>query len=111
MSEQDVVRLLSENITKIGVKQYLFFCPGCRKIHVFKTPKWGFNGDLVKPTLTGSYLCYENKAYREASKDRYGHRCHSFITDGQIEFLNDCTHDLKGQTVQLPSLEKKLGEP
>ena len=27
--------------------------------------------------------------------------CHSFITDGSIEFLPDCTHELAGKTVPL----------
>lgn len=29
--------------------------------------------------------------------------CHSFIRDGQIQFLSDCTHALAGQTVPLPA--------
>lgn len=28
--------------------------------------------------------------------------CHSFVRAGKIEFLGDCTHALKGQTVPLP---------
>lgn len=28
--------------------------------------------------------------------------CHSFVTNGRIQFLNDCTHALAGQTVDLP---------
>ena len=31
--------------------------------------------------------------------------CHSFITDGRIQFLSDCTHALAGQTVDLPEVE------
>lgn len=27
--------------------------------------------------------------------------CHSFVTDGNIQFLDDCTHELKGKTVPL----------
>ena len=27
--------------------------------------------------------------------------CHSFVTDGKIQFLGDCTHELAGQTVEL----------
>jgi len=30
--------------------------------------------------------------------------CHSFIRDGKIQFLGDCTHALAGQTVDLPEL-------
>ncbi len=29
--------------------------------------------------------------------------CHSFLTDGRIQFLDDCTHAMAGQTVDLPS--------
>ena len=28
--------------------------------------------------------------------------CHTFVTDGRIQFLGDCTHALAGQTVDLP---------
>jgi hypothetical protein len=28
--------------------------------------------------------------------------CHSFVVDGRIQFLGDCTHHLAGQTVDLP---------
>ncbi len=30
-------------------------------------------------------------------------RCHTFITDGRIQFLGDCSHKLAGQTVDLPA--------
>jgi hypothetical protein len=28
--------------------------------------------------------------------------CHSFVKEGMIEFLSDCTHDMKNKTVELP---------
>ena len=28
--------------------------------------------------------------------------CHSFVRNGRIEFLGDCTHGLAGKTVDLP---------
>lgn len=31
--------------------------------------------------------------------------CHSFVTNGRIQFLGDCTHALAGQTVDLPEIE------
>lgn len=31
--------------------------------------------------------------------------CHSFVRDGMIQFLTDCTHKLAGQTVELPDVE------
>lgn len=30
--------------------------------------------------------------------------CHSYVTDGKIRFLGDCTHKLVGQTVELPEM-------
>lgn len=90
----------------------LFWCPGCAKSHqvtVEGANAWGFNGDYEKPTFTPSYLTWldpnpnanaERKP--EWEKFRLGFRCHSFITDGKIEYLSDCTHKLAGQTVELP---------
>jgi len=31
-----------------------------------------------------------------------GGLCHSFITNGYIRFLNDCTHELAGETIEIP---------
>ena len=39
---------------------------------------------------------------REESFDHIDTVCHSFVTDGRIQFLGDCTHSLAGQTVDLP---------
>ncbi len=64
---------------------------------------WTWNGDLEHPTLSPSVLVtwdeYENGDAPPTPK-----RCHSFVRNGQIEFLNDCTHALAGQTVELPEL-------
>ena len=32
-------------------------------------------------------------------------RGHSYVTDGRIQYLSDCTHPLAGQTVDLPDVE------
>jgi len=87
-----------------------FWCPGCDDNHqvIIEGDKaWGFNGDYDKPTFTPSYLTWvepnphANPRYKKG-KYLHGFRCHSFITDGNIQFLDDCTHKLKGQTVELP---------
>jgi hypothetical protein len=31
-------------------------------------------------------------------------RCHIFVRDGKIQFLNDCTHELAGKTVPMEPL-------
>jgi hypothetical protein len=56
-------------------------------------PHWDWNGDLEKPTFSPSLLNY--------IESPGGRRCHSFIKEGRIQFLGDCTHALKGQTVDL----------
>ena len=73
--------------------EYVFFCPGCKGEHPFNTTSWMFNGDFNKPTISPSLLCTR-------SKDN-DYRCHSYIKEGQIQFLSDCSHDLKGKTVPL----------
>jgi hypothetical protein len=95
-----------------GTIMYVFNCPGCKfnhPVHVAYDPKeqtdnpkrthfpcWTFNGDLNRPTFTPSLLV--NPSWPQQ-------RCHSFITDGKIQFLDDCWHDLKGKTVELPEYE------
>jgi hypothetical protein len=39
------------------------------------------------------------------NKDYPAQRCHSFVPDGIIQFLNDCHHELRGKTVALPDWE------
>lgn len=67
--------------------------------HVANKQKWSFNGDLSSPTFSPSILS------RMPVAGTQGFVCHSFIRDGRIEFLGDCTHALAGQTVELPDLD------
>jgi len=81
-----------------GVRYYSFHCPGCGRAHMIRVPGWTFNGDYEKPTITDSILVND-----DLSKAPPGvFRCHSHVTNGRIQFLGDCTHPLKGQTVDLP---------
>lgn len=82
-------------------QQVWIFCPGCKNYHAFTTKHptfspWTFNGDLDKPTFSPSMLC---------NKDHVESRCHSFVKDGKIQFLNDCFHELKNQIVELPEID------
>ena len=65
---------------------------------------WSFNGNYDLPTFKPSILVRGHKALdpNDLSKGRRETVCHSFVTDGKIRFLNDCTHALAGQTVDLP---------
>lgn len=91
----------------------IFRCPGCDDNHQAHVGRWTFNGDLELPTLTPSLLVQGNQWPDEEDSPFYkpnhagvepGDRiiCHSFVTDGQIQFLDDSTHALAGQTVDLP---------
>ena len=75
-----------------------FFCPGCQARHAINDT-WEFNGDYEKPTVSPSVLV----TWPEGP-ERKENRCHSFIRDGKIEFLHDCTHALAGKTVELPEI-------
>lgn len=67
------------------------FCPGCKNYHVFDE-RWIFNSDVDKPTFTPSMLVNQHRPET---------RCHSFVTDGKIQFLSDCFHELKNTIVDL----------
>lgn len=112
-----------------------FICPGCDWPVVLPTSReatghaWGFNGDLDKPVFTPSVLQKwsrwspqrralaeefkaEHKRWptKEEMPDDEHHVCHSFVgcngaQPGQIIFLDDCTHKLRGQVVDLPDVE------
>lgn len=88
-----------------GHTSVLIDCPGCGMVHAPVVsrpagqggPVWGWNGSLDRPTFTPSLLV--TWEHGPAFEKRV---CHSFITDGRIAFLSDCTHKLAGQTVDLP---------
>lgn len=88
------------------VEAWMFDCPGCGIGHAPYTknrpgaPTWSFNGDVEKPTFAPSLLVRWDFRNGEASKV-----CHSFIREGRIEFLSDCTHKLAGQAVEMAEVE------
>jgi len=90
------------SLSKITDKKgYSFQCPGCKCAHYIQTnpnfsPCWTFNGDLDKPTVSPSIMVHLGQ----------GGSCHSFIKNGKIQFLGDCTHSLRGQTVNIPDWEE-----
>ena len=103
-----------------------FWCPGCEEMHVVRVPPhphaWGFNGDYDRPTFTPSVLvtsghyapdwdgkacwCTYYRDHPDADVDFVCYRCHSYVTDGKIQFLGDCTHALAGQTVELKAVTR-----
>lgn len=107
---------LATNGTTPGRRVH-FHCPGCDDVHGVTVDEgpvvWGWNGDLELPTFTPSLLVRGNQWPKDEYPEYYKAThpevapgddtvCHSFVTDGRIQFLGDCTHELAGQTVELP---------
>lgn len=92
-----------------GGELLVFNCPGCEESHgipVFLKrgyggPLWSWNRSLTKPTCQPSILVTHShpKAGIDGNPPA---RCHSYVTDGMIQFLPDSTHKLSGKTVPLP---------
>lgn len=105
----------------LGDGRYSFFCPGCGHDHVYYTnpegnkPRWTFNGDLNNPSFSPSLL---NRWGKEADPNwkepddtegpngNWSGRCHLFVTNGKIQYCGDCTHQLSGQTIDLPDINE-----
>lgn len=89
----------------VAKRYHYYWCPGCDGLHgITINPDknslgagWTFTGTLECPTYSPSQL-----SKYERGVEKIPHVCHTFIRGGMIEFLNDCTHALKGQTVPLP---------
>jgi hypothetical protein len=98
---------------------YEHWCPGCGKIHLIPD-SWIFGGDVNAPTFspsvkitgvqtvndangewTGEWMCDANGKALPAC-------CHYILTEGHLNFCEDCTHAFKGQTVPLPELPPYL---
>jgi len=87
-----------------------FWCPGCNGAHGIQFgegpgPRWTWNGSVDKPTFQPSILV--RRQFGEAMVEQV---CHSFVTDGQIQFLGDCTHPLAEQTIPIPEWPHNHGD-
>ncbi len=98
-------------LRQLGGGRVAFHCPGCEEMHQVRVegdqrPRWTFDGNYERPTFSPSINVTWSEPsdvegeFDDSSKDRKM-ICHSFVRNGQIEFLNDCTHALAGQTVDL----------
>ena len=110
---------VGRKLRKLEGGHIAFYCPGCKEPHIILIGRWSWNGSGDAPTFhpsvsvkNGHYSdlhkagedcwCTYNKEHPEAPSTFKCGICHSFVRDGQIEFLGDCTHELAGKTVQLP---------
>lgn len=102
-----------------------FWCEGCETHHAIDPTKWTFNGDVDRPTFSPSVLVRHTKLTREGEamiergdrppdgSDRYpsvDYVCHSFVTEGRIQYLGDSTHALAGQTIDLAPIAESMGD-
>lgn len=66
--------------------------PGPIPTRIIPLDRWTWNGDTEKPTLNPSIL---------SQCPPICECCHTLVTDGKVRFLNDCSHELAGQTLDL----------
>lgn len=105
---------LGKKLRTLQGGRFQFHCPGCDDRHAVDG-RWTFNGNGDYPTFSPSIKVeyphwvppvtpenideYNRKPWEQR---QVVYICHSFVTDGCIQFLGDCTHRLAGQTVDLP---------
>ena len=77
----------------------LVWCPACNTNHELDK-RWAWNGSLIKPTFHPSILV----TWKFKVKGIEDKRCHSFVRNGEWQFLNDCTHSLAGKTVPMENV-------
>jgi hypothetical protein len=71
---------------------------------------WTWNGDTEKPTLRPSVLTEGTERITDEEHailmadgkvEPRPYRCHTWVNDGQAQFLDGCSHALRGQTVDM----------
>ena len=89
--------------TRVASNAYLLWlCPGCKLVHQIKFgegpgPTWVWNHNRERPSISPSVM-----VRRTIGEEYIETVCHCYVTDGIIQFLDDCTHSLKGQNVPIP---------
>lgn len=110
--------LLSRFLRSLEGGGLMYWCQGCESTHAVTTgagpgPRWTWNGNADRPTFKPSVVVRTGRAVDPTFQPEEGDPpevCHTFITDGRVQFLGDCTHKLAGQTLDLPELPAYLQE-
>ena len=63
-------------------------------ISKFSSQLWQWNGSIDKPTIRPSLM-----TKGEDADGKF--KCHSYVTDGNVKFLTDSTHEFAGKTIAL----------
>lgn len=93
---------LSPGLRMVAIGRYMHWCPGCHKAHFFNVSiqdaeegqpakKFAFNGDFQQPTFTPCQHLVDERGI-----------CHYYLTNGMLQFMGDCWHPYRSQTVPLP---------
>jgi hypothetical protein len=98
----DIKEVELTRIRRFRENRIAFHCPACNCWHMVSSELngHGFNGDYEKPTLTPSVMW---NGYSPLHKRVV--KCHSFVLNGVIQFLTDCTHQFGGRMVELPPVD------
>lgn len=96
-------------LVRLNDELVAFKCPGCRgpqQLPVTGPKAWKWDGSMESPTFEPSILTTWDGLSDpgDGKSQRVKKVCHSFVRNGKIEFLSDCTHRLAGQTVELPEV-------
>lgn len=95
----------------VGSFSHAHWCPACKSMHDFSVEqpfangaRWTFDSNAEAPTMTPSMNIRIGPFPETEGSHRAGsfHVCHYFLTAGRILYLGDCTHEMKGQTIDLP---------
>lgn len=96
-----------------GRSGLMWWCPGCECAHVIVTqrddgqehPCWTYDANKEAPTFSPSILVSGGGTGKFGSE----YRCHTFVRNGEIQYLGDCTHALAGKTVPMEPIPDGYG--
>lgn len=86
-----------------------FYCPACKRAHIFYTDlkhfplAWTFDGNVDSPTFSPSLLLYTPEVVDSITGEKIPRAatCHLVLTAGVINYCGDCPHELAGKSVAL----------
>lgn len=96
------------NVLRRQVEAYSHWCPACKMLHQLPD-RLTFDGNLDSPTFTQS-LWHSGvrklnvNGYWSGKWARTPSVCHYVLTAGMLNFCDDCTHDMAGKSVPIPTL-------
>ena len=107
---------MSNNVLRdLGNGRLSFDCEGCGMPHSVMIgegsgPRWAWNGSMETPTFTPSiHVSWFEPSDKDGEFDDplkdVKKVCHSFVAGGVIQYLDDCTHRLAGQSAPLHPVE------